>query len=279
MTMRMSKRPVAIVLAAVVSIVLAGCMLMPGKFTSSLDLRRDGSFTFAYLGQIHMLSLSKLARMGEQSTFTPKCLGDGGEERPCSRAEVAEQKAQWQESQTAAAERRKQEAEKMKPLLGGIDASDPRAAEEIAQRLRKQAGWRRVTYRGDGLFDVDFLLTGRLGHDFQFPTIERFSTLGAFVQVAVRNDGTVRIDAPGFGPAPGGSPWRSMMELGAMDDNKPGRPELPVMDGTFTLTTDGEVLANNTDDAPAPDPAGKRLTWQANPRTAAAPMAVIRLPR
>lgn len=275
--MRLNKRPVSIALAALLSVVLAGCMLMPGKFTSSIDLRRDGTFTFAYVGQIHMLSLSKLARMGEDSAFAAKCHGDGGEERPCSPAETADQKMQWQDNQAAAADRRRQEAEKMKPLLGGIDASDPRAAEEIAGRLRKQAGWRRVTYRGDGLFDVDFLLSGRLGHDFQFPTIERFPAFGAFVQLALRNDGTVRVDAPGFGPAPGGSPWRSMMELGAMDEGKTGRPQLPVMDGTFTLTTDGEVLANNTDDAPAPDPAGKRLVWQANPRSTAAPMAVIRL--
>ena len=277
--MRLNKRPVTIALAALLSIVLAGCMLMPGKFTSSLDLRRDGTFTFAYVGQIHMLGLSKLVRMGEESTFAPKCHGDSGDERPCSPAETADQKKRWQDNQATAAERRRQEAEKMKPLLDGIDATDPRAAEEIAGRLRKQAGWRRVTYRGDGLFDVDFLLSGRLGHDFQFPTIERFPTAGAFVQVALRNDGTVRVDAPGFGPAPGGSPWRTMMELGAMDEGKTGRPQLPVMDGTFTLTTDGEVLANNTDDAPALDPAGKRLVWQANSRTAAAPMAVVRLQR
>ena len=34
-------------------------------------------------------------------------------------------------------------------------------------------------------------------------------------------------------------------------------PELPEMLSSFTLTTDGEVLANNTDEGPQADPAGK----------------------
>jgi hypothetical protein len=31
---------------------LSSCFLAPGAFTSSLDLRRDGSFTFAYKGEV-----------------------------------------------------------------------------------------------------------------------------------------------------------------------------------------------------------------------------------
>jgi hypothetical protein len=263
--------------AVALALVVAGCMLIPGRFTSSLDIRRDGQFTFAYTGEINILALGKLAQMdGGNSRFTPTtCQDDAGKDRTCTAAELAGQKSAWEESRRQSAERRKGEAEKMKPLLGGLDYSDPRAAEELAARLRKQAGWNRVVYRGDGLYDVDFRLSGRLDHDFQFPTMERFPNFGGFVTVSVRTDGTVRVDAPGFGPAAGGDTWRSMMGMAAMGEGKP-EVGMPVPDGTFVLTTDGEVLANNTDDAPQADPAGKRLTWPVNLRTTAAPMAIVR---
>ena len=228
---------------------------------------------------MHVLALSKLAQMGDgAATFTPSpCQDDAGKERSCGAKELADQKSSWEETRKTSAERRRREAEQMKPLMGGIDFSDPRAAQELADRLRKQAGWRRVDYRGDGLFDVDFRLGGRLDHDFQFPTMERFPNLGGFLVVSVRNDGTVRVDAPGFGSAPGGDPWRSVMGMAAMGDGKAEAAGIPVMDGTFTIITDGEVLANNTEDAAQPDPAGKRLAWTVNARTAAAPMALVRL--
>ena len=57
---------------------------------------------------------------------------------------------------------------------------------------------------------------------------------------------------------------------------EPG-PNLPELDGTFTLVTDGEILANNTDEGPAQTAAGKTLEWKVNARTTAAPTALIRL--
>jgi len=165
-------------------------------------------------------------------------------------------------------------------MLGGIDPSDPRAAEDLAARLRQQAGWRRVTYKGDGLFEVDFAISGQLDHDFAFPTIERFPMANAFVQLSVRGDGTVRMDAPGFASAMSGEPWRQMMAASAAE--KQGRdapPSLPVVDGSFTVTTDTTILANNTDQGPQADTAGQRLAWTVNARTQAAPMALLRLSR
>jgi hypothetical protein len=204
---------------AVLVLALSACLLTPGKFTSDLNIRKDETFTFSYAGQIHMLALSKLAEMGDKpQEFTPApCYDDDGvKERPCTAEETARQKADWQESQKQSAESRKRDADSMKALLGGIDPSNPRAAEELTQRLRRQAGWRKVEYKGDGLFEVDFAITGRLDHDFVFPTIERFPMANSFVLIAVRQDGTVRVDAPGFGPASSGEPYRGMMQLGAM---------------------------------------------------------------
>ena len=54
-------------------------------------------------------------------------------------------------------------------------------------------------------------------------------------------------------------------------------PELPEILGSFTLTTDGEIMANNTDEGPQADPAGRKLAWTISKRTAAAPTALIRL--
>ena len=51
----------------------------------------------------------------------------------------------------------------------------------------------------------------------------------------------------------------------------------PKLDGTFTLTTDAEILANNTEDGPKADPAGRRLVWKMNAQNPAAPMALLQL--
>lgn len=266
------------VLLALLSLMLAACMLAPGKFTSSLDIRKDGRFTFTYTGEIHMLALSKLANDGSaDKPFEPeKCYKeDGLEERPCTKEDIAGQKTTWQEERDRSAEKRRQDAESMKAFLGGIDPSNPRAAEELAQRLRRQAGWQRVTYKGDGLFDVHFAITGRLDHDFTFPTIERFPMANAFVQIGLRNDGTVRVDAPGFAAASTGGPYRGMMQ--GLAGKESGGPPFPDVDGSFVIRTDGAVLANNTDEGPQPDPASQALTWAVNLRAPAAPTALIRL--
>ena len=62
-------------------------------------------------------------------------------------------------------------------------------------------------------------------------------------------------------------------------DGKDGAdsPDLPQLDGTFTFTTDAEVLANNTDEGPQPAPNGKKLEWKVTQRTAAAPTALVKL--
>lgn len=283
MMIESGKRMAAAAVVAALALLVSACLLLPGKFASSLDLRRDGRFTYAYTGEIRLLALSKMAQAGQKKAFEPEtCTDDEMNARPCTAAELAEQRRNWEESQRAAAEKAKKDAEGMKAMLGGIDPSSPQAAEELAARLRRQVGWRSVVYKGDGLFLVDFALTGRLDHDFAFPTIERFPMANAFVQLSRRADGTVRVDAPGFGPSTGTNPFAAMMGMGmggmTESGDKDAAPPSPA-DGLFTLTTDGAVLANNTDEGPQPDPAGQKLTWTVNPRSAGAPTALIRLDR
>lgn len=269
---------------------LAGCMLLPGKFVSDLALRKDGTFSFAYKGEIYLLALSKMAaekRNSEESAseFEPStCYAeDTGDERDCTEDEITEQKKAWEEdiasSKASAAEKKKSEDAMMKSMLGGIDPSDPRAAQEFADRLRRQKGWKSVIDKGDGRFEVEFAITGKLDHDFTFPTIEKFPMLIPFVTLIRRSDGSVRVEAPAFSSGAAASPMMGMAaaSAGGSGSDKAGTDSVPTLDGTLTLITDGEILANNTDEGPAPAPGGKKLVWPVNARTAAAPTALVRI--
>ncbi|MBA3055043.1 MAG: hypothetical protein FP826_08940 [Sphingomonadales bacterium] len=275
-------RKLAAVAVLALGLALSACLLTPGRFTSTLDLRQDGRFAFAYNGEIHLLALSKLAEMGnaaKKSFSAEPCYDDNMNKRACKADELAEQQREFEQERKSSAEKSAWDAEGMKALLGGIDPSNPKAAEELAARLRRQAGWNSVVYKGDGLFLVDFTIAGRLDHDFTFPTIERFPMANAFVQITRRGDGAVRIDAPGFGAGSGvGNPFQAMLSGGMMGaKGKSDMPAPPTFDGTFTLTTDGAILANNTDEGPQASPAGKKLAWIVNPRSAAAPTALVKL--
>ncbi len=266
-------------------LLLAGCMLLPGKFTSDLALRKDGTFSFAYKGDIHLVALSKMAadernKKDNEAAFEPStCFEEqSGDERACTADDLAAQKQTWEEdlaaSKSSASEKKKSEEAMMKTMLGGIDPSDPRAAQEFADRLRRQSGWKSVVDKGDGRFEVEFAITGRLDHDFTFPTIEKFPMLTPFVTLVRRTDGTVRVEAPAFSPSATSSPMMGMAAAAA--DGKNGAEGMPVLDGVLTLVTDGDILANNTDEGPAVKGATKTLVWKVNARTTSAPTALVR---
>ncbi len=275
------KRMVGIVTAATLALALSACLLSPGKFTSDLDIRKSGDFTFRYNGELIFLPLTEKPKSEQKFEAQPCYPDEGFEERDCTAQALAEQKSNWEEEETRRAEKDKREAESAKAFLGGIDPSDPKSAEELADRLRRQAGWNKVEYRGNGVFDVEYAITSSLNHDFVFPTLERFSMANAFVQISRRSDGTVRIDAPGYGQP--SSPM-GMMGMGGMMQSAmaeggsgSGSDDKPVMDGHFTIRTDAAILANNTDEGPKADPAGQRLDWKVSARTSSAPTALLRL--
>jgi hypothetical protein len=275
-----------------VCLALTSCFLQPGKFDSALDLRKDGSFTFAYKGQIYLLALSKIADLASKAEaggefVAEACHDDDLDERACTSDELAEQRRTWEEGRAAKKQEDQKNAEMMRAMLGGIDPADPQAAKELAERLRRQAGWHSVAYLGDGLFEVDFSLSSKLTHDFIFPTIERFPMANAFVSAGRRADGTVRIDAPGFSGQSAANPLQGAMAgmLGAAAASQAAggttpdasMPSVPEIDGTFRIVTDGEFLANNTDEGPRAGAGGKVLEWRVTRRTQVAPMALVRL--
>ena len=277
----------AAALAGASALMLSGCLFTPGAFTSELQLMKDGTFAYSYDGEIQMLALSKLAEMGADGSdaFEPSTCWDeeSFDERECTAAEIAGQKAEWEAGAAERAAKRAKDAEEMKALLGGIDPSNPEAARELAANLQRQRGWDKVEYLGDGLFDVDFRIAGQLSHDFVFPTVEKLPMGNAFVSVVLRDGAQVRVDAPGFA-AQGGNPMQVMgggmaglMQLAAKENGKADgdAPRMVTPDGTFTIVTDGRILANNTDEGPQASARGQVLAWTISQRTEQAPTALI----
>lgn len=271
-------------LLATSALALSGCLLSPGTFTSELHLMKDGNFSYSYDGEIQMLGLSKLAELGNAAdeTFAATCWDDETfEDRDCTAEEEAEQRKEWDANAAERAEKNKSEAEAMKALLGGIDPSSPEAAQELAERLERQRGWDNVIYRGDGLFEVEFRVSGQLSHDFAFPVIEKLPLANVFVSVVLRDGGQVRVEAPAFTAGGNEMPMAGMMsgmaELAKLGETSDGKsaPKIVVPNGTFTIVTDGRILANNTDEGPAAHASGQSLSWTVNQRTTQAPTALI----
>ena len=284
------RRAAAVALTAALSLLLTACFVTPGKFDAALDLRKSGAFSYSYRGEIFVLGLSDLMDMASKAdaAYVPSpCYSDEEpeKERTCTKEEQEAAKANWESDQQAGAEKRKQDNESMKVMLGGLDPADPKAAEELAARLRRQAGFKTVVYKGNGLYEVDFALTGQLTHDFAFPTIEKMQQITPFFVLNRRADGSVRLDSPALQAQEGmgGMPFGNVAQMAAAERSKASPeeakkiPEFPQVDGRFVLTTDGEILANNTDEGAKADPTGKRLEWKITPRDKVGPMALIGL--
>jgi hypothetical protein len=281
------------------ALALSGCFMSPGKFTSELALTGPDTFTFSYEGEIFFLALSKLALMGAttEEAFTPSdCYNEETyETRECTAEEIASQRAEWDAGAAERAAKAKKDAEMMKAMMGGIDPTDPKATEEMVRLLERQKGWNRVVHKGDGLFEVSYQVSGTLGHDFMFPTIEGFPATNPFVQMILRDGGQVRINAPAFVFQSGDNPMGAMMggmgslaglaamgaaEQGGENGNAEAAqiPGMPVLDGTFSVRTAPgmRILANNTDEgAGKATDGGEVLVWKISPRTSAAPTALI----
>ena len=280
-----SKALMAAWLTGASSMSLGGCMLSAGEFTSELAVMKDGNFSYNYDGEIQMMMLAQLAQMAAEQknaeTFTAEpCYDDQYEVRDCTDEDIAQQKSDWEASMAVRAESDKKELETLKAMLGGIDPSDPEATKEIADRLEKQRGWDKVTYMGDGIYDVEFTISGQLTHDFAFPTMERLPAGNPFVTVTIRDNNQVRVDAPGFVGTSQGDPMRAAMMseiYGATPQDEATVKGIVSPKGTFTIVTNGKILTNNTEEGPTANARGQQLVWNVTPRSNVAPAALIDL--
>ena len=101
--MRSKQSIAAMATAAAIAVgllLLAGCTLLPGRFVSDLALRRDGTFTFHYKGEIILAALAqggKSDQTAKAEKFAPAlCKNEtSGDDRPCTAAEIADQRREW----------------------------------------------------------------------------------------------------------------------------------------------------------------------------------------
>ncbi len=265
-----------LIAVAAAPLLLTSCFLTPGKFTSELEIDADGSFAFTYEGEIFMMGLQSLAKAGaeaEQADFKGECFDDEGMERECSEEEREDQLE----------DKKRKDAQNLAmfgAMFGGIDPTSPDGIEEFVTRLKKQKGWQEVSHRGDGIFDVVYTIEGRLDRNFSFPELEKVQGITPFVVAIARKDGAIRIDAPGFAVEQEGASLGMLAAMSGMGDGKdaPDMGPIPVPDGEFRITTNAEILTNNTEEGPTVSGSNLRtLSWTINQRTKAAPEALIKL--
>jgi len=288
-------RRAGVAFVASLSLLLAGCFISPGKFSSELVLGDAETFSFSYDGEIFFLALSDMgpgAGGVSGETFEPsECYVDATSEvRECTRNEIAGQRAAWEQERQSEAAQAKQQAEQMAAIMGGIDPSDPQAAQKIAEMLMRQKGYESVISKGKGVFDVRYRIEGKLTHDFMFPVIEGFPTINPFVQILLRDGAVARINAPGYAAVNESRPMQAMFGgMGAMaglsamaEENGGGSqtpPAPPAPEGDFTIIAAPgmQIRANNTDEGASPTARGQELRWSIDAGTTDAPTALIAL--
>ena len=259
------------IVAAAAPLLLTGCLWGPGKFTSDLALRKNGTFVLNYRGEI-MLQLpeDKDEATGPWKDSMLACKEDDQPEksRPCTREEIAEAKANHERQQA----HKRDENEKMAKLFG-LPGADDESNRRFAANLMKYQGWRSVAYKGKGVFDVDYHFEGRVGQDYVFPLMPESDLVIPFVEIRRRNDGSVMVTAPALtgGAGPFGARAK-MMGLPDKGDGPQSRAE-----GRFTITTDGEILTNNSEDGPVAGTAGKQVRWDVGPASNKIPEMLVRL--
>jgi hypothetical protein len=248
-------------------VLLTGCLWGPGKFVSDLTLKKDGTFVLNYRGEIVIQLPPDAAATEPWKPALAHCT-EGAKSRPCTPAEIAQQKADYEKK---AAEKQAQ-AKQMAGIFGlpGFDDESNRA---FAAKLSKYAGWRSVSYRGNGVFDVDYHMEGRATQDFLFPALPDDSLLVPFIAIRRRADGAVLVTAPAF---TGGAGALGEGMAAADASNRQGMPPSRAQ-GRFTIITDGEILTNNSEDGPSAHPLGRQLHWDVAPAVSKIPETLIRL--
>lgn len=224
----MLRSPIRAMAALLLPLMLAACVLAPGKFTATLTINADRSFAYTYQGEIYAMD------PGKQMAGGMRGASEGDKPDP---AKAARDKAEFD-----------------------------RKASEIAAALRREAGYRKVDYLGDGRFVVDYAISGRLTHHFVYPFNLDAEAIIPFVAVELRADGKVRVKAPAFARESG------------MSAAPPGMGDAggnTKLDGVFTLDTDAEVISQNNEGGVANSGGRKRVVWTVSPLTKEAPMAVL----
>lgn len=246
--------------AIAASLLLSGCLWGPGRFTSDLTLKKDGSFVLDYRGEIILETAEMMKPKPWQDTMA-HCLSES-KSRPCSAAEIAQQRQTYETKQRT-------DAETVKSM--GLPGADEDSNRAFAAKLMKYAGWRSVSYRGNGIYDVDYHLAGSARQDVIFPLMPDNNFIIPFIVLRRRSDGAVLVNAPALA---GGTNMFGPMAQGMGGTSKDAPPSHA--QGRFTIHTDGEIVTNNSEDGPSPDPVGRQVHWDIAPGSTKLPETLIR---
>lgn len=258
-----------LIAALTIPLLLTGCLLSPGKFTSTLDLARDGTFSFRYAGEIVVTDTSPAPAEFSAGPCYDETTSD---ERECTSAELDQQRKDFDAAQASS---------KDQSSMAGAGMGDFGSEESIAElvdQLKKQDGWKSVSYRGNRIIDVEYAISGTLSHGFAFPLMEGGGAVMPFLTLTRRKDGSIKVVAPAFSGT-GGGLGGELATMGALAGaaSNPAKAAQPNPEGTFTITTEGRILTNNTEEGPTVSAGQSVLTWVVNRRLDKAPEALIGL--
>ena len=274
---------------AAAPLLLSGCLWGPGKFTSNLALNKSGTFILDYKGEIVLqMPEEKVAAAEPWSDKKLKCFKDGHVEtstmssdssepdedaRQCTKAELAKAKADYDKEQADRVEAKRKENEEMAKLFG-LPGSDDASSRRFAANLIKYQGWRSVTYVGKGVYSVDYHVEGRLTQDYAFPLMPDTDLMIPFITLRRRADGSVMVSAPAL--TGGSGPFSARAKMMGLPDKGEGGP-VSRAEGRFTVTTDGEILTNNSEDGPTATTVGRQVHWDVGPGSTKIPEMLVKL--
>ncbi len=245
----------AVAFALMAPLVLASCLFVPGKFDSALTIHADRTFTFAYKGEVMAVDLQ---------SFMGKAMQMGMEE-------AAKEKSG-----------KKAKAPEKEPdftLTPEEKAKQDETFRKLAVEVAKEAGYRSVEYRGNGMFWVDYQISGVLDHGFVFPYNLDNQMIMPWIAVELRGKDLIRVKAPGYvRMSGGGNGMGNMGDMSALAMMPGGMGEaFTRLQGTFTLTTDAELVSQNNEEGAVTTGKDKVITWKTDTTTTDAPMASIRV--
>jgi hypothetical protein len=282
------------IVAAAAPLMLTGCLWGPGKFTSNLALNKAGTFVLDYQGEIVLqMPEDKGSSPAPWSDKKVLCYKNGkievvdaaapGENndavdeefelKPCTPAEIAGEKAKYERAEADRIESKRKENEEMAKLFG-LPGSDDASSRRFAANLMKYQGWRSVIYVGKGVYNVDYHVEGRLTQDYAFPLMPDTDLMIPFITLRRRADGSVMVSAPAL--TGGSGPFSARAKMMGLPDKGDGGP-VSRAEGRFTVTTDGEILTNNSEDGPTATTTGRQVHWDVGPGSTKIPETLVKL--
>jgi hypothetical protein len=203
-------------------------------------------------------------------------------ERECTPDEVKQQKADWDKAQAEKKKRDEQGKKIAEMMLGGIDPENPETIKRFTREVERLAAWHKVEHLGNGVFMVDYSTSGKLADDYAFPVIPRYALGEPMIHITRWDNGRLRVEAPAFKTDPemslGALIGMGSMASGFLGNSSDKMPAAPLaIKGSFTLTTDARILANNSEEGPEESGATQVLRWDIGPASYGAPMALLKL--